>query len=184
MDPARTEPRPQPAVGDGPRRKRPLWKPTVEASTRPDRYATPTFTPPVSPPATGVAAHHPTVTPAPAATTATIRERGRRLDEALNPQTRHTPPPPPPTSFPEQATEGSATTRVVTIEDAHTAVAAAALPDDVAALFERLLNRPVPSQDPGTVPAAGEHGRLPPPEQALNATGPPAHTPAPLAGVK
>ena len=71
MDPARTGPRPQPAVGGGPPRRRPLWKPTVGASTRPDRYATPTFTPPVSPPATGVAAHHPTVTPAPAATTAT-----------------------------------------------------------------------------------------------------------------
>ena len=82
-----------------------------------------------------------------------------------------------PRVFPEHPAEGGATTGVVTVEDAHAAVAAAALPPmDVAALFERLLNRTVPSRDPGTDPAAGEHNQLPPPEQPLNAT---AHPPTP-----
>ena len=88
-----------------------------------------------------------------------IRERGRRLDENLNPQTRHTPPPPPPTGPPpSQPAEDqtASTTGTVTIEDAQAAVAAAALPDNVAALFERLLNRTVPDQGSGTVPPPGE----------------------------
>ena len=69
----------------------------------------------------------------------------------LHPRTR-----PPPRRNPQHPNPPHTPTWAVTIKDAQAAVTAAALPNNVAALFERLLNRPAPNQSSRTVPPPSE----------------------------